>query len=93
MDVVDISLNKCRGSNTIELDDGWKLFYSGVESVKFGQAGVGTLLNPQLTNCIDEWMPLEKNVNVELDVEVINHSLLLDAGICHKPMCIVPEIR
>ena len=44
---------------------------------------MGALLNTQLTNCIDEWMPLEKSVNAEVDLEVINRSLLLDAAICH----------
>ena len=29
-DVVGISSTKCRGSNTVEMDDGWKLLYSGV---------------------------------------------------------------
>ena len=42
-DVVGISSTKRRGYNTVELDDGWKLSYSGVESAKFAHAGMGYL--------------------------------------------------
>jgi len=33
-DVAAISSTERRGSNTVELDDGWKLFYSGDEPAK-----------------------------------------------------------
>ena len=37
-DVVGISWTKLRVSNIAELDDGWNLFYSGVEPAQFAQA-------------------------------------------------------
>jgi len=37
-------------------------FYSGVEPAKLAQAGVDTLVSPQLENCIDEWIPLRGRV-------------------------------
>jgi len=37
-----------------ELDDGWKLFYSRDEPAKF--------VSPQLVKCVDEWVPLKKDV-------------------------------
>jgi len=43
-DVVGISWTKRRGSKTVELDDGWKLFYSSSEPAWFAQAGVGILV-------------------------------------------------
>jgi len=48
MDVVGVSSIKRRGSNTVELDDGWKLFYS---DVKFAQLELGILVSSQLANC------------------------------------------
>jgi len=41
-----------------ELDDGWKLFYSGVEPAQLAQAEVDILVSPQLASCVDEWIPL-----------------------------------
>ena len=60
LDVVGISSTKRRDSDNVELDDVWKLFYSGIASAHFAQAGVGVLvsLSPQLTNSVDEWIPL-----------------------------------
>jgi len=42
LDVAGISSTKRGGSNTVEMDGGWRLFYSGTEPAKFAQAGVGT---------------------------------------------------
>jgi len=41
---IGISSAKRRaGTNTAEMDDGWELFYSGVELTPYAQAGVGIL--------------------------------------------------
>jgi len=56
-EVVGISATRSSDSNTLELDNGWKLFSSGVEPAKFAQAGVSILVSPQLASCVDEWVP------------------------------------
>jgi len=57
LNVVRISSNKIPWSNTVELDDVWKLVHTSVELVKFAQTGVGMLVSSQLENCVDEWIP------------------------------------
>ena len=49
-----ISSTKRQGSGTVELNDGWKNFYSGVDAAKSAQAGVGLLVSPNMA----EWLPL-----------------------------------
>jgi len=44
LDVVGISSTKRLGSNDVELGDGRKLFYSGVEQAKFAHGGVRMLV-------------------------------------------------
>jgi len=39
---VGMCTTKCHGSNTVELDDGWKPFYSGVEPAKYPDFGGDT---------------------------------------------------
>jgi len=46
LDVVGISSTKRRDSNTVDVDNGWKLFYSGVDPAKFAQAGGDTFKPP-----------------------------------------------
>jgi len=55
-------LTKC-SFDTVELDDEWKLFHSGVEPSKFVQAGVGILVRLHLASCVDEWIPLGDKVH------------------------------
>jgi len=55
-------LTKC-SFGTVELDDEWKLFHSGVEPSKFVQAGVGILVRLHLASCVDEWIPLGDKVH------------------------------
>ena len=57
LDIAGISSTKRCGSNIAELDNGWKLFCSGVESAQFAQAGVEILVSFQLANFVDEWIP------------------------------------
>jgi len=44
LEVVGITLTKHHGFNTVEQDDGWKLFCSSVEPPQFTQAGMGILV-------------------------------------------------
>ena len=62
--VVGISMTRHRGSNTAELDDGWKLSYSGVEPANFAQAAVGILVSTQLASFVDEWILLRGSVSI-----------------------------
>ena len=52
--IVGISPTKCLGSDTMELGDGWELFFSGVKPTPFAQAWVEILLNLQVTGSTDE---------------------------------------
>jgi len=54
LDVVGISSPKHCGSETADLDIGWKLLTSGVGSAEFGQAGAGILVSSvpsKVRNC------------------------------------------
>ena len=59
-----------------ELDDGWKLFYSGVQPAQFTQARVGIFVSPQLARCVGEWMPLTESVCM-FRLKLLNRSLCL----------------
>ena len=41
LDIVGISSTKRRGSGTVDLDGGWKLFYSGADPKMSARGGVG----------------------------------------------------
>ena len=58
LDVVGISSTKRRGSGTVELNGGWKIFYSGVDAAMSAQAGVGLLVSPNIAECVVDWVPL-----------------------------------
>ena len=47
LDIVGISSTKRRGSDTVDLDGGWKLFYSGADPKMSPHTGVGILTSPQ----------------------------------------------
>ena len=47
-----ISSTKRRGSGTVELNGGWKIFYSGV----------GLLVSPNIAECVVDWVPLGEKV-------------------------------
>ena len=48
IDVVEVSLTKRRASGPVDLNVGWKLFYSGADPGLSAQAGVGILTYPRL---------------------------------------------
>ena len=41
LDIIGVSSTKRRGSGSVDLDGGWKLFYSGADPSMSAQAGVG----------------------------------------------------
>jgi len=51
LDIVGVSSTKRRGSGTVNLDDGWKLFCSGADPSVSAQSVVGILTNPRLSDC------------------------------------------
>ena len=53
-----ISSTKRRGSGTVELNGGWKIFYSGVDAAMSAQAGVGLLVSPSIAECVVDWISL-----------------------------------
>ena len=48
---------KRRGSGTVELNGGWKIFYSGVDAAMSAQAGVGLLVSANMAECVVDWVP------------------------------------
>ena len=62
LNLVGVSSIKCRGSYTVELNEGWKLFYAGVDVTMFVQAGVGIFVNPRLAHYVTDWIPLRGRV-------------------------------
>ena len=53
-----ISSTKRQGYVTVELNGGWKIFYSGVDAATSAQAGVGLLVSPNIAECVIDWVPL-----------------------------------
>ena len=53
-----ILLTKRWGSETVELNGGRKIFYSGVDAATSAQAGVGLLVSPNMAECVVDWVPL-----------------------------------
>ena len=76
LDIVGVSSTKRRGSGTVNLDGGWKLFYSGADPSMSAQAGVGILTSPRLSDCVSDWIPLGSRVCI-LKLNVQNRSLCL----------------
>ena len=76
LDIVGVSSTKQRGSGTVDLDGGWKLFYSGADPSMSAQAGVGILTSPRLSDCVSDWIPLGSRVCM-LKLKVLDLSLCL----------------
>ena len=57
------STNFC-GSDTVELNEGWKLFYLGVDVTMSAQAEVGIFVSPRLFHWDTDWILFEKRVCV-----------------------------
>ena len=70
LDIIGVSSTKRRGSGTVDLDGGWKLFYSGADPSMSAQADVGILTSPRLS----DWIPLGSRVCM-LKLKVLHRSL------------------
>ena len=73
LDIIGLSSTKRRDSGTMDLDSGWKLFYSGADPSMSAQAGVGILTSPRLQDCASDWIPLESQVCM-LKLKVLDRS-------------------
>ena len=49
-------------SDTIELNEGWKLLFSGIDVAMSAQAWEGIFESPRLAYCVTDWIPLEGRV-------------------------------
>ena len=76
LDAVGVSSTKKRSSRIVDLDGGWKLFYSGADPSISAQTGVGILTSPQLSNFMFDWIPLGSRACM-LKLKVKNRSLCL----------------
>ena len=76
LDIIGVSSTKRRGSETADLDGGWKLFYSGADPSMSAQAGMGILTSPRLSDCESDWIPLGSPVCM-LKLKVLDRSLCL----------------
>ena len=76
LDIVGVSSTKRRGSGIVDLDGGWKLFYSGADPSMSAQANAGILTTPQLSDCVFDWIPLRSWACV-LKLNVKDRSLCL----------------
>ena len=75
-DIIGVSLTKRRGSGTVDLDGGWKLFYYGVNPSMSAQAGVGIFTSPRLSDYVSDWILLGSRVCM-LKLKLLNRSLCL----------------
>ena len=57
-DIVCVSSTKCCGSDTVELNEGWKLFYLDVNVTMSAQVGVGIFVSPRSGHCVTDWIRL-----------------------------------
>ena len=55
---------------------GWKLFYLGANQSMSAEAGLGILTNPQLSDCVFDWIPLGSQASM-LQLKVKNRLLCL----------------
>ena len=76
LDIFGVSSTKRRGSGTVDLDGGWKVFYSGADSSMSAQVSVGILTSPRLSDCVSDWLPLGSRVCV-FKLKVLVQSLCL----------------
>ena len=73
LDIIRISSTKRRCSGTVDLNSGWKLFYSGADPRMSVQAGSGNLTNPRLSDCVSDWISLGLRVCM-LKLKILDRS-------------------
>ena len=79
LDIVKVSSTKRHGSGIVDLDDRWKLFYSGADPSMSAQASVGILTSPWLSNCVFNWIPLR------------SRACMLKLKVKHWSLCLLQE--
>ncbi|CAF3742888.1 unnamed protein product [Rotaria sp. Silwood1] len=62
LDILGISSTKRKSKGSLTLNNGWQLYYSGVDTTTYAQAGVAILVNPRLADSIVEWKPINERV-------------------------------
>ena len=60
----------------MDLDGGWKLFYTGADPSISAQEGVGILTSPRLSDCVSYWISLGPRVRM-LKLKVLDRLLCL----------------
>jgi exonuclease III len=77
LDIVGVSESKLKGKGTRDLDNGWKLFYSGIDDPRaHAHAGVGILTSPRMAEQVIEWSPMSERVAI-LRLNVGSRNLAL----------------
>ena len=76
LNIVEVSSTKRCGFATVDLDGGWKLFYSGADPSMPAQAGVGIFNKPWLSDCVSDWIFLESQVCMP-KLKILDRSLCL----------------
>ena len=79
LDIVGVSSTQCRGFDTVELNEGWKFFYSDVDVTMSAQEGVGIFVCPYLAHCVTDWIPLRERACL-LTLSLLERSLCIFAG-------------
>ena len=62
LNIFRVSSTKCRGSDTVDLNEDLKLFYTDVNITMSAQAWVGIFVSPYLAHCVTDWIPLREKV-------------------------------
>jgi exonuclease III len=77
LDIVGVSETKLKGKGTRDLENGWKLFYSGlVDPQAHAHAGVGILTSPRMAEQVIEWLPKSERAAV-LRLKAGNRNLAI----------------
>ncbi|XP_055715158.1 uncharacterized protein LOC129809374 [Phlebotomus papatasi] len=70
LDIIGVSSTKQRGSGTVDLEEGWQLFLSGVAPEMSAQAGVGILTSPRLLDRVcDVWTHSGRVMGIKIKLE------------------------
>ena len=60
LDIDGVSSTKCPGSDTVQLNEEWRLFYTGVDVAMSAQVEVSTFVSSHLAHCVTDWISLGK---------------------------------
>ena len=62
LDILGISSTKKKGKGSFNLKNGWQLFYSGIDTSVYAQAGVTIMIGPNLADAVLEWKPVNERI-------------------------------